>query len=273
MRQVSKRGALAGAAVIFCISGPSFAAGLTGTLSQLVARWETSDPTLSPLLALHLTSRSGDPVALVRLADDASSAQVMSELSAVGFRLTAVSTIDARLVEGYLPLGSARAAANVPGVRFVRAQLRPKSNAGSVQSQAVALEKADRVQQQGIDGRGTRIGALSDSFDACTSCSTHAAQDVASGDLSPVTVLQELDPANGPGSDEGRAMLQLIHDIAPGAGSQPLHRFRTGERLQGSAGRSPLAAAATPAVAGYSPARAMRWVPSGFDFLGRASRW
>ena len=216
MRQVGKKAALTCAVAILCISGSSFAAGLTGTLSQLVARWERSDATLSPLLALHLTSRSGDPVALVRL-DDASSAQTMSELSAVGFRLTAVSTIDARLVEGYLPLGSARAAANVPGVRFVRAQLRPRSNAGSVQSQAVALEKADRVLQQGIDGRGTRIGALSDSFDACTSCSTHAAQDVASGDLSPVTVLQELDPANGPGSDEGRAMLQLIHDIAPGA--------------------------------------------------------
>jgi hypothetical protein len=216
MRQVGKKAALTCAVAILCISRSSFAAGLTGTLSQLVARWERSDATLSPLLALHLTSRSGDPVALVRL-DDASSAQTMSELSAVGFRLTAVSTIDARLVEGYLPLGSARAAANVPGVRFVRAQLRPRSNAGSVQSQAVALEKADRVLQQGIDGRGTRIGALSDSFDACTSCSTHAAQDVASGDLSPVTVLQELDPANGPGSDEGRAMLQLIHDIAPGA--------------------------------------------------------
>jgi hypothetical protein len=216
MRLVGKKAALAGAAIIFSISGSTFAAGLTGTLSQLVARWETGDPALSQLLATHLTSRSGDPVALVRLADGASAAQVLSELSAVGFRVSAVSTVDDRVVEGYLPLGSARAVANLPGVRAVRAQLRPKSNAGSVQSQAVALQKADAAQARGFDGRGIRIGALSDSFDACGDCSTHAAQDVASGDLSPVTVVQEQIPPTG-GSDEGRAMLQLIHDIAPGA--------------------------------------------------------
>ena len=195
----------------------ALAAPLTGSLSQLVSRWETGDPNLSSLLSLHLASRAGDPVVVVRLASGVTAAQVLPELSAAGFRLTAASQLDARLLEGYLPLGSARGAAAVPGVAGVRALLRPHANAGSVQSQAVALEKADFAQARGFDGRGIRIGALSDSFDACADCSTHAAQDLASGDLSPVTVVQELDPVNGPGADEGRAMLQLIHDVAPGA--------------------------------------------------------
>jgi subtilase family protein len=206
---------LAGIGLSLCATAS--AAQLTGTLGQLVARYETGDPNLSTLLSFHLKNRAGDPVVKIRLADGVAASQALPALSTAGFRLTATSRIDARLLEGYLPLSSARAVAAVPGVTTIRAQLKPKKNAGSVQSQAVAVEKADKVLQQGIDGRGTRIGALSDSFDACTGCSTHAAQDVASGDLSPVTVVQELDPAEGPGEDEGRAMLQLIHDIAPGS--------------------------------------------------------
>ena len=193
------------------------AAQLTGSLGQLVARYETKDPNLSTLLKFHLTNRAGDPIVKIRLADGVTASQALPALSAAGFRLTSTSSIDPRLLEGYLPLRSARAVAAISGVTNIRAQLKPKKNAGSVQSQAVAVEKADKVLQQSIDGSGTKIGALSDSFDACTGCSTHAAQDVASGDLSPVTVVQELDPAEGPGEDEGRAMLQLIHDIAPGS--------------------------------------------------------
>src|SRR4051794_915010 len=206
-------------AMVLAVLAPAaaFAAPLTGSLAQLVARWETGDPGLSPLLALHLVSRAGDPIVMTRVGDGVTPWQVLPELPAIGFRLTSTSRVDARFVEGYLPLGSARAAAAVPGVAGVRALLKPRSNAGSVQSQAVALQKADLAQARGFDGRGIRIGALSDSFDACPDCSTHAAQDLASGDLSPVTVVQELDPVNGTGADEGRAMLQLIHDVAPGA--------------------------------------------------------
>ncbi|HET9800813.1 MAG TPA: hypothetical protein VFP82_03930, partial [Chthoniobacterales bacterium] len=159
------------------------AAQLTGTLGQMVARSEAHDPSLSALLSFHLANRGGDPVVKIRLADGVDASQVLSQLSAAGFRLTSKSRIDSLMIEGYLPLGSARAAAAVPGVALIRAQLKPKTNAGSVQSQAVALEKADKPQQTGINGSGTRIGALSDSFDACTDCSTHAAQDLASGDL------------------------------------------------------------------------------------------
>src|SRR5215211_1727049 len=191
---------LALSAAVLSISATASAAQLTGTLGQLVSRWETSDPNLPALMSFHLASRTGDPVVVVRLADGVRASDVLPALSKAGFRLTAASQLDPRLVEGYLPLRSARAVAAVSGVAGIRAQLKPKKNAGSVQSQAVGLQKADKVQQSGIDGSGTKIGALSDSFDACANCSTHAAQDVATGDLSPVTVLQELAPSQGAGS-------------------------------------------------------------------------
>ena len=218
MTSNSRPAALFGAALVAIGSG-AFAAPATlgGSLSQLVSRWENGDPQLSRLLTHHLTSAGGDPLVDIHLADGIRAEQVLAELSAAGFRLTAVSSIDPRLIEGYLPLGSARGAAGVPGVRTVRATHRPRTNAGAVQSQAVALEKADVAQARGFDGRGIRIGALSDSFDKCRSCVTDAAADVASGDLSPVTVLQDQTVQNAGASDEGRAMLQLIHDIAPGA--------------------------------------------------------
>ena len=217
MRQFASKAAVACAAIALCVSSSAFAASLSGSLSQLVERWENGDPNLSRLLSRHLTSRGGDPLVDIHLADGVTADQVLPELSAAGFRLTAVSRLDPRVIEGYLPLGSARGAAGVSGVRVMRALHTPHTNAGSVQSQAVALEKADLAQARGFDGRGMRIGALSDSFDKCRSCITNAAMDVASGDLSPVTVLQDQTVQNGGASDEGRGMLQLIHDIAPAA--------------------------------------------------------
>lgn len=69
-----------------------------------------------------------------------------------------------------------------------------------------------------LDGKGITIGVISDSFNAYGG----AAFDVADGDLpgrknpngfkQPVRVLKDAS-----GSDEGRAMVQIIHDVAPGA--------------------------------------------------------
>ncbi|HEX8148922.1 MAG TPA: S8 family serine peptidase [Pyrinomonadaceae bacterium] len=70
----------------------------------------------------------------------------------------------------------------------------------------------------GLNGKGIKIGILSDSFNFRNEYS----KDIATGDLpgpgnpygytTPVTVVQE-----SSSTDEGRAMAQIIHDIVPGA--------------------------------------------------------
>ena len=214
----------ASAAICFLANAlpASAAAVLAGGLRELSASYDRGDARLPAQLRLHITDRAGDPLVRVRLLAGAKADAVLAQLAAVGFRLQVRSTIDPNLVEGFLPLSAARAAANVSGIHSLHATQRPMRHAGSVQSQAVALQKADIAQKRGFDGTGIRVATLSDSFDACADCITHAADDIASGDLpqNGVTVLQELDPVlseGATGEDEGRAMLQLVHDIAPGS--------------------------------------------------------
>jgi hypothetical protein len=76
----------------------------------------------------------------------------------------------------------------------------------------------------GVDGSGIKVGLLSDSFDKNGGPDT-LATDVANGELpgstnpceryTPVTVISETLDATG--TDEGRAMAQIVHDLAPGA--------------------------------------------------------
>jgi len=75
-----------------------------------------------------------------------------------------------------------------------------------------------------VDGSGVTVGILSDSFDRALGAATHAPGDVASGDLpgpgSPCgsgSAVNVLDDSDAAGTDEGRAMAQIVHDLAPGA--------------------------------------------------------
>ena len=68
-----------------------------------------------------------------------------------------------------------------------------------------------------VDGSRVIIGVLSDTYDdAGIPLATNADDDIASGDLPPDVIV--LDDTGGPGIDEGRAMMQHIYDVAPGAG-------------------------------------------------------
>lgn len=131
------------------------------------------------------------------------------QLERIGFAQTGTW---GRVVSGFLPIRALPALAQIQGVKFARAAYRPIANVGQVTSQADISLNANVVRNTlGFDGTGVTIGVLSDSFDNLNG----AASDIATGDLpAGVVVLEEF--LRG-GADEGRAMLQLIHDVAPGA--------------------------------------------------------
>jgi Subtilase family len=117
-----------------------------------------------------------------------------------------------RVVSGQLPISSITAAEALISLRFAQTA-KAVTNAGGVISQGDLSMRADVARATfGLDGSGIKVGVLSDSYN----CLGGAAMDIANGDLSQVTVVQEISSCTG-ATDEGRAMLQIVHDVAPGA--------------------------------------------------------
>ncbi|MBD2770200.1 S8 family serine peptidase, partial [Hymenobacter sp. BT664] len=188
-----------------------------GAASQLQREFADLSVSAPQAGAAQRGAAASAPAVLVRVTAQEVNA-LLPQLTARGFRVVS-SYPQLHFVEGYLPLTqlapeqagvSALAQRGLLGVLAVR---RPETGAGKVQSQADFVLGANRVRgarPTGYTGQGVRIGTLSDSYNALGG----AAADVASGDL-PATV-QVLDDLEG-GTDEGRGMMQLIYDIAPGA--------------------------------------------------------
>lgn len=92
--------------------------------------------------------------------------------------------------------------------------------AGSVTSQADTVMNADTGRTTfGVNGQGIKVGVISDSFNVLGG----AAVGIAAGDLpgvgNPNGFLSAVNVVNDDvvGTDEGRGMIELIHDLAPGA--------------------------------------------------------
>jgi hypothetical protein len=198
---------------------------------------EKSHGPLSPLLTKLATSSNGSRLQVIaRFAGGARPVlQQVREagarvLSAGGGQRTATLTVAS---------DDLSTVASVPGVKAVWQARRPLLYAagegpcegGSAISEGLGqLHVGEAREAFDLRGSGITIGVLSDSYDAATEpVVTHAREDVASNDLPglasscsgqqlPVDVLQDFAP--GPGDeagDEGRAMLQILHDLAPHA--------------------------------------------------------
>ena len=123
-----------------------------------------------------------------------------------------------------VPINKAAALAQLAGVNSVLLDAAPRRHVGLATSQGTNVLRSAAVNALGYYGAGITVGALSDSFGTATGVATTAAQDEADDDLpgpgsahnkTPVNVLEDF---NEPYStDEGRAMCQIIHDVAPAA--------------------------------------------------------
>ena len=141
------------------------------------------------------------------------------------------------LSSGYLPISAIPNLESIPFIRSARPSF-PVTQAGLVTSQGDVAARADNARSlYGIDGSGVAIGTMSDSFD----CLGQAATDVANDDLPAGISVQEISSCGG-ATDEGRAMMQIIHDLAPGStqmfhsGTEGPAAFANGIRALANAG-------------------------------------
>jgi len=194
------------------------------------ARFLRSASGTRPLVAVDAVTR-GDPL---RLRD---------ALVALGLQHPAVYSND---VGGWLPVDELAAAAALGELASIRASL-SRARGAMVTSQGDFAQNsaALRANHAGLTGAGVTVGILSDSFN-CYGVYDHgngtppasgvrgyapygfatddAAFDEANGYLpATVNVLAEApcmqwgQPVQLPFTDEGRAMAQIVHDVAPGA--------------------------------------------------------
>ncbi len=188
---------------------------------------------LAPTGAGSLLRQGNRVLADVRFEHGATAAA--EDLRAAGAQIVHVSdryetvTVAARPAE----LGALAGVAGVVGVTEILAPITSATScAGLVTSEGDAQLGAPAARTDfNLDGAGVTVGVLSDSFDLDGGAPTRAAGDVATGDLPgpgnpcgrTVSVNRLNDsyapllPSSPAPADEGRAMAQIVHDLAPGA--------------------------------------------------------
>ena len=147
-----------------------------------------------------------------------------------------------RVISGFLPVASLSKLSSLSSIQFARPSYKPRKllkQATRVLAQgatgnfgknpvAPAISQGDTAQRSYIarnkykvDGKGVKVGILSDSYDNLGTADIG----IAGGELpgkgnplknkKPVEVLQDFDDSSA--TDEGRAMAEIVHDVAPGA--------------------------------------------------------
>lgn len=195
--------------------------------------------------ASSLTFDADQRIAVTVMFAGAPSDEVIASVAA----LAEIDTVSVKYAAALVRVDPARLAelAGLPGVQMANPTLEPVTSSGSLAAGNAALNirpaaatpaglacgpipiEADSPLRSeearaafGVDGTGVTVGIISDSFNIVDDV-TSWEEDVASGALPgpgnpcgreiPVEVIGE----STDGADEGRAMAQLVHGIAPGA--------------------------------------------------------
>lgn len=146
--------------------------------------------------------------------------EFLQKIQAYGAQILHTSTNYNR-VQVLIPLEQVESLAQLPEVKSIKPYIKPRVWRGSVRSEGDIAQGAGLARATyGVNGTGVKIGVLSNSYDYLGG----AATDIANGDLPAdgVTLVGSGDLEGrlarlSDAQDEGRAMLQIIHDLAPGA--------------------------------------------------------
>lgn len=250
-------GALASFAVAALLAVPASAAAMSGLPSGLSPRLaELAKPGVrsapKAVQAAKLGVASEGPGSLLReggrvlvyVRFDHGAIAGLDALRAAGAKIVDASGRYQTVTAAAKPaeLRSLAGVSGVAGVTEVRAPVTAASTcpSGTVVSEGVKQLKAgdgegEARKKFSVDGTGVTVGILSDSFNQATEAAdgsgpieTTATDDAKSGDLpgvgntclgqtTPVTVLEPDETEGEEPTDEGRAMTQIVHDLAPGA--------------------------------------------------------
>ncbi len=158
-----------------------------------------------------------DGVLVSAVAHDGQASSLATDLVALG--ATTIVTVEDH-VSAVVPFTAIDDLAAIPALDYGDVALESVANAIPVTNQAAIALGVDAARARfGVDGSGIRVGVISDSFNNLGGY----AYDVSIGALpADIEVLKDhplytQDGEPKPGSDEGRAMAQLVHSIAPGA--------------------------------------------------------
>jgi hypothetical protein len=183
---------------------PAAAKGTTGTAAALSGLTVQGPTVVSGRVLVEAFVRSDEAAAAAEL-----TAAGADKLSRHG-----------KVIAAWMPVANITSLSQAKHIESMRMAHKPISNIGRVTSQGDAAQRSDTTRLLfGVNGAGTKVGIISDSWNTLGG----AAAGVAAGELpgagnpngftTPVAVLKE--PAAG--SDEGRGMGEIIHDVAPGA--------------------------------------------------------
>jgi hypothetical protein len=196
---------------------------------------------LNPAAKFVQTASSSAPLVSIDAITTGDPQKLKAALVGLGLQRAAQFAND---VGGWLPVDQLNAAAALGEVHGMRAAM-SKTRSGAITSQGDFAQNSDLVRSQNsLTGGGVTVGVISDSYDcyqqyqdagtpppggqqgyANNGFTATAATDISTGDIpSSVNVLEEATcqnygaPTQLPFGDEGRAMMQIVHDVAPGAG-------------------------------------------------------
>jgi hypothetical protein len=197
---------------------------------------------LNPAARFSHPANSSSPLVLIDAVTKGDPMKLKAALVGLGLQRASQYSND---VGGWLPVDQLDAATTLTEVHAIRAAMM-RTHSGAITSQGDYAQNSDLVRSaNSLDGAGITVGIISDSYDcypvyaangvpagglngyANNGFNTTAAGDAATGDLpasASVNVLEDATcmnygaPLQLPFGDEGRAMMQIIHDVAPGAG-------------------------------------------------------